>query len=197
MPPEGQESGSGNAGQGQQGSQSGDSSARLERLERENARLVKALEKRELDEKAAQEKASAAEREAAAKKGEWEKLYGEEKAKGSSLAEQLKTERERREGYERLLNDRVDSALKGIEDKELKKKWESAMDGLSPDAKLRTLDALLETAGRSAPNPTPRPGAPGKSKILLDKTLLAGNGPASETARRDLALKILRERKGS
>jgi hypothetical protein len=166
----------------------------MDRLERENARLVKALEKRDADEKAAQEKASAAEREAAAKKGEWEKLYGEEKARGSSLAEQLKVERDRREGYERLLNDRVESALKGIEDKELKKKWEGALDGLPPDARLRTLDALLETAGRSpAPAPSPRPGAPGKSKVIIDKTLLAGTGQASEAARRDLALSILRK----
>lgn len=170
-----------------------DHSARAEKLEREVTRLSAALAKREEAEAKAKAKAEADGREAAAKRGEWERLYGEEQAKGKTLSEQLEGERTKRESYERLLSERIESSLKAVEDTELRKTWKGALDGLSPDAQLRMLDALQATAGKTKPATT-RPGAAGRSKRTIDLRELSQNTPQTRQRLNEAVLSDLKNK---
>lgn len=170
----------------------GDLSAKLEKLERDNKRLTDALSKRDQEAERARADREKADREAAERKGEFERLYGEEKTKGQTLAEQLKSERERRESYEQLVSERIEETLKSVEDKELKSTWKKALEGLDPRAQLRTLDALQATAGKARPT-TPRPGAPGRSKGTADLRELGANTPAAEKKRQELVLQLVKQ----
>jgi len=173
----------------------GDSSGRLEKLERDNARLAAALAKREEAEAKAKARAEATEREGAAKRGEWERLYGESETKAKSLEEKLAAEAAKREGYERLLEERIESGIKSVEDPELRKSWKGALEGLTPDAKLRMLDALQATAGKSSTKPsTPKPGSAGRSRGVIDLRELSKNTPATRRALNELILSELKSK---
>lgn len=167
-------------------------SGEVEKLRRETERLKSALAKREADDAKAKAKADASERDAAAKRGEWEKLYGESEAKGKTLAEQLEQERGKRESYEKLLSERVESSLKSVEDAELRKTWKGALEGLDPAAQLRTLDALQATAGKVKPT-TARPGAVGRgNKRTIYLRELSQNTPQTRRALNEAVLADLK-----
>lgn len=148
--------------------------ARLEKLEAENVRLQQQLT-------AGQSAKEAAEKAAAEKRGEWEKLYGEEKAKGTTLAQQLAEEQQRRQSYEEHLSARVKSALAEVPEGE-RPRWEQALKGLDP---LRQ-DGILELlrAGVGVGGVKPGPAGPGKRGV--DLKLLRGNSPAAEQYRVEL-----------
>lgn len=169
--------------------------AAFEKLRRDNERLTQALAKREEAETKARAKAEAADKDAAAKRGEWERLYGESEAKAKSLEERLAAEAAKREGYEKLLEERIESGIKSVEDPELRKSWKSALEGLSPDAKLRMLDALQATAGKMPRTTnTPKPGAAGRGRGTINLRELSQNTPSARKALNELVLSELKSK---
>lgn len=171
----------------------GDAAARLAKLERENERLTEALKKRQDAEAKAKSAAEAKEREAAAKRGEWERLYGEEQSKSKTLAEQLESERLARGELETFLSERMEQALKSVEDESVRKTWKAALEGQAPLQAQRTLDALMATLGNAQQStPSPRPGTPGRSKTTIDLRELSKNTPQTRARLNDIVMAKLK-----
>jgi hypothetical protein len=157
----------------------GDQTAeRLTKLEAENARLTKALADR-------QREREALEKNEAEKRGEYEKLYGETKAKAETLAQQLAAEQKQRTAYEEHLKGEVKKALESVEDETARTEAEKALEGLDP-LRQRSLLALMLT-GRQPPI-SPRAGAPGSPKRGVDRTLLSNPGSKGEAYRMELVI---------
>ena len=134
-------------------------------LRREVERLTKALASRQAAEVEARAAAEQAERDAAAKRGEWERLYGEEQARGRTLAEKLAAETGARERYEAHLRERIESAVAGAPEA-ARATWKAALEGLDP-LKAHHVLAALQSAAPTASAPTPKPGAAGPTRSVL------------------------------
>lgn len=156
--------------------------ARIAKLEADNNRLTGALADRHKEQEAA-------EREAAEKRGEFEKLYGAEVEKAKTLQEQLEAERKSKSALEDYLKSDIEQTLKSIEDEGARKSLSEGLEGLDPVRQKKLLSAFLSQS-QSAQMPTAKPGPPGVGRRGVDQRLLSRSGPDGEAYR----LKIVKSR---
>ena len=127
---------------------------------------------------------AAAEKAAAEKNGEFEKLYRESQENAKALEGETKAERERRERYEAHLKSEIEGRVSKIEDKAQREKLLKALDGLDPLKQHELLAAFSEMQPAQSQQPvTARPGAAGAPKVNR-QVLLNQPGKAGEDARR-------------
>ncbi len=166
--------------------------ADVEKMRRDNERMRKALEGLQEEKTKAAAAVEEKDREAAAKRGEWEKLYGEEKTKGKTMAEQLEGERKARGELEDFLRSRTKQALDAAPE-DVRKSWKAALEAQpSAIAAQTTLDALIATMGASQQSPSPRPGAPGRNRSVIDLRELSKNTPSNRARLNELVLTELK-----
>ena len=133
----------------------------------------------------------AKESEAAAKRGEWEKLAEQHRAKADALAKELDARNGAYAELEAHIKGQVSAALEGIEDEPLRKQWSSALDGLPPIKQHQMLAALESARRRDVAAPSERTGASGRQAgeaRTPTRAELAGSDP---TARRQLLTELL------
>ena len=160
--------------------------ADVEKLRSEVARLTSALASRQAEKEVA-------DRAAAEKRGEWEVLYGTEKARAATIEQQLAAEKTRREEYEGHLKSEIDAALAAISDETVRKDVADSIAGLDLLRQRKLLGAFAAT---SAAPKTTRPGAPGSPRGGADYKLMSSPGAAGTRYRADLALAALEVAKG-
>lgn len=128
------------------------------KLRAEITRLTSALADRQKAEAEARAKAEDLEKAEAAKRGEFERLYGESEARSKATAEQLEAEKAARARFEEHLRGQVDAAVKAAPEA-LRESWKTALEGLDPIKASQVLEALRSS---SPPPATTRPGPAGK-----------------------------------
>ena len=154
----------------------------LAKLARDNERLKKALDGMNRKKEERDKAATALEEKAAEQRGEFEKLYGEEKTKGSALQKLLNEEKEAREGLEDHLKGDVEKALETVEDTTDRDAIKAAIEGL-PILKQRSLLSVM-LKGRSVQTATP--GAVGRGQQGVDENLLGDTGPKGQLYKMEL-----------
>lgn len=141
---------------------------------------------------ALQKEREASEAEAAAKRGEWERLAKQHRAEADTLAKELDARNAAYEELEAHIKGQVSSALEGIDDEPLRKQWSTALDGLPP-IKQHQMLAALQSARRAqeVAAPSERTGATGRKAGDARQPTRAELAGADPTARRQLLTELL------